>query len=244
MTRPKPKEMLLNFALLALAMAGIGATYKLGDALGVTRWLTSILGLTIFWLCVMLVTYRELVPLQKKGGALLAVGFAGLSIASLINEYAVQFFRPSGIYLVAAVMPSFAVAVYHEYKLGGGIDSDRGGAGMALGQVSATYRLLVLVRVAAAISMLGALFVVPLSVPNRVKFLTMAMILGFILADGIVSFARPQLCRQMPSNRFAALLWRGSLFSDPDKPRANALVSIVMFAAALVVVFAKLLGYW
>ena len=48
----------------------------------------------------------------------------------------------------------------------------------------------------------------------------------------------------MPSNRFAALLWRGSLFSDPDKPRANALVSIVMFAAALVVVFAKLLAYW
>jgi hypothetical protein len=139
--------MLLNFALLALAMVGISATYNLGDALEMARWLTGVLGGTIVWLCVMLVTCRRLVPFQKKGGALLAVGFVGLSIASLINEYAAHFFQPSGIYLVVAVMPSFAVAVYNEYKHGSDLDTGRGGGagketGLVLGRIGATYRLL------------------------------------------------------------------------------------------------------
>lgn len=138
MTRPKPREVLFNFALLATAMVGIGFVYKLGDAIGMTRWLTGVLGGSTVWLCVMVVTYRRLVPFQKKGSLLLALGFVVLSIASAINEYAVHFFEPSGIYLLVAVLPSFVFAAYHEYKHGSDLDSERGGgaergAGPALG---------------------------------------------------------------------------------------------------------------
>jgi hypothetical protein len=97
---------------------------------------------------------------------------------------------------------------------------------------------------AAAICMLGALFVVPLRVSNKAKSLVMAMIVGFVLADGIISLAWRQPCRQIPSNGIAALLWKGSLFGDPDKARSNTLASIVIFAAVFAAVVAKLLGYW
>jgi hypothetical protein len=109
------RDLLISAPIVLAGFIGLTYLTRFTDSLGVSRWLTGVVGLTTFFGSLLAFSYRKLDEMRQQGGLLLLGGLLVLSGASVVNEFVVHLFSPSIGYVLLAFGPSLALVGYREY---------------------------------------------------------------------------------------------------------------------------------
>lgn len=101
---------------VAIALAVQFSSSWLGEIVGASPWLTSVVTLTIFLLIVGAWSYRDIDEIRKKGLLLMLIGLFILSMAGFVNEYIEHFFSPTMLHSILAFLPTILFFVYHAWS--------------------------------------------------------------------------------------------------------------------------------
>ena len=112
MERAKP--VFLYAAILAFSLLAGSSLFWLGRKFGASQWLTGVTILTCVIFASGLWNYHRLDEMRKKAFLLLLGCFLPLTVVSFVDEYVVDFFEPSRLYVLLAVLPAM---VFMGYRL-------------------------------------------------------------------------------------------------------------------------------
>jgi hypothetical protein len=229
---PQAKELLLATPIALAVVIGVAFLWRLTERFGLSHWLGGVVILTVSLLALLLMTYRTLDPGRKKASALMALGLVALSIASVVNEYVSRFFTPSGLYVLAAFLPTTAFLGYRSVRdiLESRETAVKSVVPNAAGGSNSLWRLMLLSRAAWVVFLLSFLIVGQLNTSKMIRGSLIAAICFSIFTDALISYVDPTAAKRRPTRPFEAVISRLSLFADPKATPRYALGVVILSA--------------